>query len=58
MFFPMWSSFFRLSSCSVDAVAQGFMELLQDEEKVGEVMRITVKNGIDYHKFSDEPVPM
>jgi hypothetical protein len=34
------------------------MQLLQDEEKVGEVMRITVKNGIDFHKFAEEPVPM
>ncbi|CAB4019774.1 15-hydroxyprostaglandin dehydrogenase [NAD(+)]-like, partial [Paramuricea clavata] len=43
---------------TVDVVAKGFMQLLQDEEKVGEVMRITVKNGIDFHKFPEEPVPM
>jgi hypothetical protein len=34
------------------------MQLLQDEEKVGDVMRITVQNGIDFHKFPDEPLPM
>jgi hypothetical protein len=34
------------------------MQLLQDEDKVGEVMRITVQNGIDFHTFPEEPVPM
>ncbi|XP_028402031.1 uncharacterized protein LOC114524972 [Dendronephthya gigantea] len=43
---------------TVDVVAKGFLELLHDEERVGEVMRITVKNGIDFHKFPEEPVPM
>lgn len=42
---------------SVDVVAKGFLELLQDDEKAGEVMRITVKNGIDYHNFPKEQVP-
>lgn len=44
-----------LGLLSVDLVAKGFMELLKDENKCGEAMRITVKNGIDYHTFPEDP---
>ena len=43
---------------TVDIVSKGFMQLLHDEEKVGEVMRITVQNGIDFHTFPEEPIPV
>jgi hypothetical protein len=43
----------------VDVVAEGFIQLLNDEDKVGEAMRISMKNGIDYHTFPpDEEVPL
>ena len=42
---------------STDIVAKGFLQLLEDEEKVGEAMRITSQKGIDYHSFSPEPIP-
>ena len=46
-------------TCRVDVVAEGFIQLLNDEDKIGEAMRITVKNGIDYHSFPpDEDVPL
>ena len=44
-------------SFSTDVVAEGFLQLLQDEEKVGEAMRITSQKGIDYHPFSQETIP-
>jgi hypothetical protein len=42
---------------STDVVAKGFLQLLEDEDKIGEAMRITFQKGIDYHPFSQEPVP-
>lgn len=42
-----------------DFVAEGFIQLLNDEDKVGETMRISMKNGIDYHTFlPDDQVPL
>lgn len=43
---------------SVDIVAKGFLQLLEDETKNGEAMRITTQNGIDYHIFSKEKIPV
>lgn len=43
---------------TVDVVAEGFIQLLNDEDKVGEAMRISVQNRIDYHTFSEEAVPL
>ena len=42
----------------VDIVAKGFLQLLEDETKNGEAMRITTQNGIDYHIFSKEKIPV
>ena len=39
-------------------MAKGFIQLINDEGKVGVAMRISMANGIDYHPFSDVPVPL
>lgn len=36
-----------------ELVAKGFIQLINDETKVGEAMRISMANGIDYHPLSD-----
>lgn len=40
----------------VDDVAEGFIQLLNDEDKVGEAMKISIKNGIEYHTFPPDPI--
>jgi hypothetical protein len=50
-------SFIKFSN-RVDVVAEGFIQLLNDEDKVGEAMRISVQNGIDYHTFSEQNIPL
>lgn len=42
---------------SVDIVGKGFIQLLEDENKVGEAMRITAQKGIDYHPFPSQEIP-
>jgi hypothetical protein len=39
---------------SADTVADGFIQLLNDEDKVGEAMTVSVHDGIGYHKFPEE----
>ncbi|XP_028405588.1 15-hydroxyprostaglandin dehydrogenase [NAD(+)]-like [Dendronephthya gigantea] len=41
---------------TVDDVAKGFIQLLNVEDKVGEAMRISFKNGIEYHTFPPDPI--
>ncbi len=50
-------SFTKFSN-RVDVVAEGFIQLLNDEDKVGEAMRISVQNGIDYHTFPEQNIPL
>ncbi|CAB4044237.1 Hypothetical predicted protein, partial [Paramuricea clavata] len=48
----------QLGKQTVDVVAEGFIQLLNDEDKVGEAMRISVQNRIDYHTFSEQNIPL
>ncbi|XP_028400418.1 15-hydroxyprostaglandin dehydrogenase [NAD(+)]-like [Dendronephthya gigantea] len=41
----------KLGYVSSETVAEGFIKLLNDEEKVGEAMTISARNGIGYHDF-------
>ncbi|XP_028400405.1 15-hydroxyprostaglandin dehydrogenase [NAD(+)]-like isoform X2 [Dendronephthya gigantea] len=41
----------KLGCVSSDTVAEGFIQLLNDEEKVGEAMTISAQHGIGYHDF-------
>ena len=51
-------SYYLMFYLRVDIVAKGFLQLLEDETKNGEAMRITTQNGIDYHIFSKEKIPV
>ncbi|XP_011681271.1 15-hydroxyprostaglandin dehydrogenase [NAD(+)] isoform X1 [Strongylocentrotus purpuratus] len=43
----------ELQTVPVSMVAEGFIQLVEDDSKHGEVMRCTPQNGIDYKKFRD-----
>ncbi|XP_041455006.1 15-hydroxyprostaglandin dehydrogenase [NAD(+)]-like [Lytechinus variegatus] len=43
----------ELETIPVSMVAEGFIQLVEDDSKHGEVMRCTPQNGIDYKKYRD-----
>ncbi|XP_048576720.1 15-hydroxyprostaglandin dehydrogenase [NAD(+)] isoform X2 [Nematostella vectensis] len=41
----------HIGVCTVDQIAEGFLQLLQDDEKVGGVLKVTAKDGVGYEEF-------
>ena len=42
---------------SPEKVAEGILELAADESKVGAVMTITLKRGVDYYRLPGDQKP-
>ena len=38
-------------ACRVEDVVKGLLMLVEDDSKSGEVMRVTVRRGIDYERY-------
>lgn len=54
MLHPTRNTFYLLDLIffsSAETVAEGFIQLLNDEDKVGEAMTISPRDGIGYHNF-------
>lgn len=49
-----WVEFIKKTGCvTPDTVAKGFIQLIQEDSRNGEALRVTVQNGIEVHQFQE-----